>query len=171
MNRPLACACLALTLLFASSPAPAQDEPAASHLAAARELLDAVGGEDYVAMSSSMVLVAMMEADPEMAQFEDVIEKWLTEVVDWDEVMSGIAAIYTESFSEAEMREITAFYRTPLGQKCVNELPALMERGGELGEELMMAHAPQLETMIMERLAEMEAAGGTAEGAGPDKEE
>jgi hypothetical protein len=153
-------------LLVGFSSALAQDTPTASHLEAANELLALVDAEDQVAMSSSMVLAAMMETDPELSLFEDVIEKWLTEVVDWDAVMAQMAVLYTESFTEAELREISAFYVTPVGKKCISELPDLMERGGELGQEAMTTYAPQLETMIMQRIGEMEAGGEVETEAG-----
>jgi hypothetical protein len=45
-------------------------------------------------------------------------------------MMEGAPAIYAKYFTADELREMTAFYRTPIGIKAMRELPAV---AGEVG--------------------------------------
>jgi hypothetical protein len=49
-----------------------------------------------------------------------------------------------QSFNEAEARELTAFYRTPLGRKASHEMPLLLQRGAEVGSARVQEHMPEL---------------------------
>ncbi len=153
-------ALLAFILVSGVGRAVAQDAPAPGHLEAAREALSALGSEDDLMMTSGYVLAAMMETNPEISQFEDVIESWLTEVVNWEDVLTRVSVMYTESFTEAELREIAAFYNSPTGRKCVSELPELAERSDLMVQSQVLDMAPRLDEMIQERLAEPEAGKG-----------
>ncbi len=42
------------------------------------------------------------------------------------EVMKGAPAIYARHFTAAELRELKAFYGSPLGQKALKEMPQIM---------------------------------------------
>lgn len=54
--------------------------------------------------------------------------------------LSMAVALYSDTFSEAEIDEMRAFYRSPTGQKMVAKQPALlqrsMENGGMLGQRI-----------------------------------
>ena len=43
--------------------------------------------------------------------------------------------LYEKEFTDLELKEIVAFYRTPLGQKALHRLPALSQSGAKLGEK------------------------------------
>ena len=45
------------------------------------------------------------------------------------EVVDQIARLYAQKFTEAEMKEIIAFYKSPVGKKFVTEEPALIDQG------------------------------------------
>ena len=51
------------------------------------------------------------------------------------------------------------FYKTPVGKKTLNELPALMQQGAEIGMARVQAHMPELQAMLQE--AAKKAAGPT----------
>ena len=50
-----------------------------------------------------------------------------------DEVIDDIAKLYSERFTEKELKEISQFYRSEVGQKFVRSIPELAARGAELG--------------------------------------
>ncbi len=55
---------------------------------------------------------------------------------------SKMAAIYTESFTEAELDKILAFYATPVGKKMVDITPELTKKGMEIGQAWGMELQP-----------------------------
>lgn len=51
----------------------------------------------------------------------------------YGELENLFAELYTRHFTAAEMRELRAFYDTPLGQKALAAMPALMAEAGQIG--------------------------------------
>ena len=74
----------------------------------------------------------------------------------WDALKPQLVAIYTEAFTEAELREITAFYKTPAGQKAVTVMPELMQKGMTMGQKAVQDHLPELQEAIQKKLKEDE---------------
>ncbi|SHN38462.1 hypothetical protein SAMN05192549_109130 [Duganella sacchari] len=51
-----------------------------------------------------------------------------------DEIMAETVPLYARNFSAAELKQITAFYRTPVGAKMLSSMPKLMGEGMQLGQ-------------------------------------
>lgn len=50
------------------------------------------------------------------------------------DLFDELAVVYMESFTEAELEEILAFYATPVGQKMTAELPVITEKSMQIGQ-------------------------------------
>src|SRR5262245_6543385 len=46
-----------------------------------------------------------------------------------DEIVDEIARLYAQRFSEAEMKEVIAFYKSPVGKKFAADEPAVIDQG------------------------------------------
>jgi hypothetical protein len=68
----------------------------------------------------------------------------------WDEVRPKVAKLYSDAFTEAELRELIAFYQTPTGQKAVAKLPALVQESGVVAMSGVQAGMPQFQQRIGE---------------------
>src|SRR5690606_30529605 len=44
-----------------------------------------------------------------------------------EELVNSIAVVYAQKFTEAELKEIAAFYQSPAGKKMVAELPNVLQ--------------------------------------------
>lgn len=67
-----------------------------------------------------------------------------------DELLNEIARIYAENFTEDELKEITAFYRSPTGRKLTETTPQILERSyGRL-----QVWTRELGAQVMDRLRE-----------------
>ena len=66
-----------------------------------------------------------------------------------DEMIAQIAPLYAETFTVDELRQMTAFYASPTGQKVLAATPALMARGMEIG---MRTVAPRVQKMLAESM-------------------
>ena len=49
-------------------------------------------------------------------------------------------------------RQMAAFYRTPVGERAVQEVLGRMRRGGEIGAEQVRAHQSELADMIRDEM-------------------
>jgi hypothetical protein len=55
-----------------------------------------------------------------------------------DDMIAEMVPLYAETYTLDEIRQLTAFYASPLGQKMQATMPALMARSMEISQRVMM---------------------------------
>lgn len=146
----------ALVVLCAASAGATADE--ASHREAAAELLEASRAEaiiDQVYAQMPQMLSAMsaqMGLPPEKAaEVEEAmpsIMDFMTEKMSWEVLEPEYVAIYAENYSEEDLRGLTDFYQSDLGQRFLESTPQVMQQSSEVVQQRMMTIVPEL----MERM-------------------
>lgn len=142
MKRRLHLAIFAAAFVASVFPAGAQQtsplqDPA--RIAAARDLLIAMGSDaqfDAVigTMTRQMAVLFKQQQPAHAAAIDEVFSLLGKRFVERkQEVIEMVAPLYAEKFTAEELREITAFYATPIGRKLVQELPGLTQRGVLVG--------------------------------------
>jgi len=138
--RSFALVALALAWLGPAAPASAQ-EPSPSAIAAAKELMVAKGATNmFDPLIPGMIESAkntFLPTNPGLfKEFNEVAAKLRTDLGPRrEEVVNQIARLYAQRFTEAELKEITAFYKTPTGKKFVAQEPAIIDQGLKDAEE------------------------------------
>jgi hypothetical protein len=141
----------ALGLLSAgTSPVARADEK--SHRAAAEEMLQAANTEQTMLTAIDQVLDVQLKTNPELEPVKNVMKKFFAKHFSYAALKDDLIKIHMEQFTETELKEIAAFYRTPTGKKAVERLPTLMQKGSELGMRRVQEHAAELKQMIDEEL-------------------
>jgi uncharacterized protein len=130
-SRTCFAALLALALLAASPVRAQQPSPAA--MAAAREMLVVKGGVTFfdpvvagvIESVKNTLLPTNLNLSRELNDVAALLHK------DYEskqaEVITNVARVFAEHFTEQELKQITAFYKTPVGQKMIKEEPAAIE--------------------------------------------
>jgi uncharacterized protein len=137
--------CLPLfVVLLAAVPQPA---PVSAQEKAARELFRMVGGEK-LALGGAEAMMGVIRSDPELAPYEHVFRAWYLKMFAEADLEPEMVKLYMETFSEKELQEITAFYKTPVGRKAIAAMPELMRRGAELGMKRAHEHEGELQAML-----------------------
>ena len=96
-----------------------------------------------------------LQQNPAIAPFKQVMLDFFSKYMSWESLKDDIAEIYLEEFSIQELKELTAFYKTPTGQKAALRVPQLMSKGGELGMRRVQEHMPELQEMIAKEAEKM----------------
>ena len=134
MRAILATAVLALVLAdgAARAQAPQGGADDGARIEAALELFEVQGGSegilDIVEVAVEQIVQALVRKNPGR---EGEIRSLMSEILvpafrgRADDIRRPIAAIYAARFSVDELREITAFYRTPVGRKLAREQGAM----------------------------------------------
>lgn len=138
----------------------------ATHRQAVDELFVAMDVERTFAQAVESSMRIQIDANPVMREFAPVIREFLARYMGFGALRERIAGLYMERFSELEIRQLTAFYRTTLGVRALQELPALMQRGGEIGAAQVREHSAELQDMIRAHL-ERTPRGGAAPAPSP----
>jgi hypothetical protein len=130
-----AAAAVALSWLACSMPAAAQQQPTPAAIATAKELLAA---KNATAMFDPIIPGVIQSTMNTFLPTNPNLFKELNEVAGRlrnelgarrNEIIDDIARLYAQRFSEAEMKEVINFYRSPVGKKFVNEEPAVIDQG------------------------------------------
>jgi hypothetical protein len=143
----LALACALLLPLRAAAQNPTTP-PTPSQIAAARELLEVMRMQEVAAVGVKAAMDGQIRANPLLEPYRATMIEWATGLFASEEAKAAYANAYASAFSEADLRALVAFYRTPLGQRLANNMAALAEKGAQIGEQLATAHQAEL----MERL-------------------
>jgi len=161
---------------FAGAPsfAFAQDAASAQQAAAVRELMDAMDVRTMMTASFTEMekalpqmmraqMTAVINADPSasdekkkaaMAKVEqvlpgamDAINRMFRDPALVDEMMAEIGPLYARHYNVAELKELAAFYRTPLGRKMLTLSPRLAAESMAAGQKIV---APRLNGLMLE---------------------
>ncbi|HZN53868.1 MAG TPA: DUF2059 domain-containing protein [Candidatus Polarisedimenticolaceae bacterium] len=131
---------------------------APSHRRAAEETLRTIDVEGSMRTGVSVMVDSMVEGNAMLAPYRSVVVKWAEKFMTWETIGPKLVDLYAETFTEAELRELTAFYRTPVGRKALAAMPDLARRGAEIGTQVARDHQKELEEMVQERAKQLEAA-------------
>ena len=122
---------LLLLGLFATA-APAQ-EPSPGAMAAAREMLAVKGGAAFfdpvIPGVIESVKNSFVPTNPQLYRELNDVAALLRK--DYEskrtEILDNVTRVFAQHFTEPELKGMTAFYKTPLGQKMLKEEPAAIE--------------------------------------------
>jgi hypothetical protein len=120
--------CVAATASHAQTPA-----PTAGAVAAARELVVYKGAatmfEPVVVGVIESTKNSLLPTNPNLSRELNEVSQQLRKEYDAKkaEVIYEVAIVYAKHFTEQELKDLVAFYKTPLGQKLIKEDPSAVE--------------------------------------------
>ncbi|KAF3362678.1 hypothetical protein PHSC3_000917 [Chlamydiales bacterium STE3] len=117
---------------------------------AASELLEVSHFEKVMDDSLNATVEMMKQIDPNMSSHEATIRKFYRKYMSAESLRNEMIDLYAEIFTEGELREITAFYKTETGQKSLEKLPELMQRAMQIGQTRVMQNMGELQRMLSE---------------------
>jgi len=150
----------ALVLIALSLPAAAANQPAPTpeHLALARAVIDFTGGSkafDKVRpklLNDARTVILRTHPDYE-ADLDPIIVQLDKEMADREQVLlNNVAKIYASKFSEAELKDIAAFYQSPAGQKLTQTMPEVLRESYQLAQEWAQKFSTDVMTRIREEM-------------------
>ncbi len=157
----------------ASAPAAATPVPtpnAAASAAAAQDLFKAMKLQAGLNDTTAAMIDSEISRNPGLTPYRDVMLDWLRKYMTWDAMLPELTKMYTESFSEAELKQMAAFYGSPAGQKALEKMPEMMQRTAMAGAKISQPHTDELRASMATRSEalkkEAAGAGGGAPGRG-----
>jgi hypothetical protein len=122
-----------------------------SHRIAAENLLIVMEVDKSLEPLAEQVLETQLQQNPQLAPQREVLQKFLTRYLDWASVRQETITVYTQAFTEPELKQLTEFYTTPLGKKAHEKMPQLTFIAGQIGLQKAQAHQTELQQMIEEQ--------------------
>jgi len=148
---------LVVAALLLIAPAHAQSANSDAE-AAARELIDTMKLPDQFKAMLPMIIQhlkpAIVQNRADVARDFDAMmpvvqEKMGTRL---GELSNAIAAIYANNFTADELRELTAFYKSPAGQKFLQKTPVVAAQTMAAGQKFGQAAAADAQKQMTDEL-------------------
>lgn len=119
-----------LTIATVFSMQVAWAEPATEN--SIRELLVATGAGNMGVQVMNGMIAPMKKAIPKAP---DVFWEEFMKEVSADDLINMIVPIYQKHYSEEDIQTISAFYKTPAGQRMVATMPIVMQESMQIGQQ------------------------------------
>ena len=144
--KMLLCSCL-ITVTLGFSPVVALGDEL-SHRKAAEDLLLVLEVDKSLPKVIDQVVGNQVQHNPQLAPQREVLQRFLTTYLNWESVKEDTITAYTHAFTEPELKQLTEFYKTPLGKKANEKLPQLAFIAGQIGLRQAQAHETELRQML-----------------------
>lgn len=131
-NRAARIAAVAVALAVSSLSAQAQ-QPSAAAILTAKDIINTTGA---TTLFTPLIAGVVEQAKLLLLQQNPNLSKVLTEIADkmradlaprFDEIGNQLANLYATSFTEQELKDLLAFYKSPLGKKLLIEQPKIAD--------------------------------------------
>lgn len=129
--------CAAGLALFAQSPAPAD-------LKLCYDVLEASQFEKQLNDTSTRMLNAQLQANPMLVQFRPELEAFYKKCLSYQTLKEEVAKVYSQMFTPEELRQLVAFYKSPIGQMFVRKSPELTVKISMMTQEIVTKNMPEL---------------------------
>ena len=143
---------------FAFLPATAQDEK--KELTPAETLLKATRFESAgidAAISAFRPVINQFKAEGIPAagikEIEDAAAAYFHQVMSDPNLKNGVLNLYNQVFTQDELVELIEFYKTPIGQKALIQMPQILGEAMQLGQTHAEKYAPQFQAQLEKILA------------------
>ncbi len=91
----------------------------------------------------------------EAERYQQRLNTIMKEGMSWDKLKGQFVDVYVDVFSEKELEELVAFYKSPLGQKLIVKMPLLMQESMALAQKQMQSIIPQIKALSEDMQAEL----------------
>ena len=130
-----------VALCFATPIRAEETKPAAdpARTAAARDLMEVTGVTRQLdgmmdAMSKGFAKGANADSSDKGKKLSQEFEAFMNKFLGFkEEMMTDFAALYAETFTAEEMKQVADFYRSGTGAKFIQLTPVLMQKGAQIG--------------------------------------
>ena len=165
MYRVILAVFVAITALAASplkAQSPSTTSAPAENLTAARELIQVMKATDqFKALLPTIfegLKPAFVQGRPEMEKDYDAIMPIIIEGATQrlNTLAEALAGIYAQNFSVDELHSLTAFYRSPTGQRLLERQPTIARASMAAGQQFGQTLVADLRERITEELKKRE---------------
>jgi len=141
LRRASGAAVFAVALIAMSVAAQAQKKPSAAGMATAKELVKVTGATalftPLIAGVVEQAKIVFLQQNPALsndlneiaAQIRDELAPRFSQLTD------EVARLYASHFTEQDLKQILAFYKSPVGQKMLKEQPQVVDSSMKFAQD------------------------------------
>ncbi|MNM87556.1 hypothetical protein D3C81_997420 [compost metagenome] len=161
--------CTAVALVCASGQVLADT---ASHNASAEKFLmmahaDKLGTPVY--MQVQQMFAQRFEQTKAPASKKAVLDSYqakanaaLDQAIGWKKLKPDMVKLYTTTFTESELKDLVAFYQSPLGKKVLEKMPQVTQQSAQLTQRKLESAVPVVNKLLADMTKELDPNAGKA---------
>ncbi|MFH1116046.1 MAG: DUF2059 domain-containing protein [Pseudomonadota bacterium] len=160
MKKSVVVVAAIMVFLAAGTAAHAQDQ---SKRAAAGELLGLLNVKETqqkaIEMYQQMIAaqIQQMNSESKDPAAQEKVTALLNKILDmikngadWDKMKEEYITLYSQTYTEPELKDIIAFHKTPSGQTYVKKQPEVLKRSFDMSGNMMKGIMPKIQTAVDE---------------------
>ena len=142
---------LVLGLCLAAAPGASAQAPTPGATKAATELMQVMHADKTLHDQISAAFDVQVQNSPAMAPYRGAMQKFADKYLTWDAIGPQLTTAYAQVFTESELKDLVAFYKTPTGQKLASQMATLAAKGQAIGLSVVQQHQGELADMIRQQ--------------------
>jgi len=92
----------------------------------------------------------------------------LDQAIGWPKLKPDMVKLYTDNFSEQELKDLVKFYQSPLGKKVLEKMPSVTQQSAQLTQEKLESAVPVVNKLLADMTNELDpSAKAVAPGSSP----
>nr|WP_314482991.1 DUF2059 domain-containing protein [uncultured Pseudomonas sp.] len=161
--------CAAVALACASGQVLAAS---ASHNAAAEKFLtlahaDKLGTPVYMQVQQMFAqrfaqTKAPASKQPVLESYQAKANAALDNAIGWNKLKPKMVDLYTQTFTEQELKDLVKFYESPLGRKVLNEMPKVTQQSAQLTQQTLEPAVPVVNKLLEDMTKQLDPNYGKA---------
>lgn len=131
-----------------------------SHKAAAEDLLKVINTEQSMDKTINAIADASfrpLAGQPCTDGLQTKMKSFLVANLSFEKQKPFLIDLYSQVFTEDELKEVTEFYQTPLGQKFIKEMPRIAEMTMVQSQKQLAALKPEMDKVLQQHVKDNEA--------------
>ncbi len=120
-----------------TAPLHAEEEPSPAEQLIALTGFSQTAKDGAKAVFSPFLARIRAQGLPEEAigEISAAADRFFDKTFDDPALLTDMAAVYSEAFTNDEILQLLAFYKTPIGKKAIQTLPQVMAEGARIGQQ------------------------------------
>ena len=111
----------------------------------------------------------LVSVNPAFKPIKSKIKAFYQKNIGWNNISDDIAKLYAKHYTVDELKKLTEFYKTPLGQKTLKVSPTLAMEGQKLTQKRLTSHLKELKAMLDKAVKDAQAKSKKSEHKKGDK--
>ena len=132
----------------AATPAPT---PTPGQVKAATELMQVMHADKTLRDAISAAFDVQIQNNPAMAPYRGAMQEFASKYLTWETMGPQLTTVYAQVFTESELKDLVAFYKTPIGQKLSSQQATLAAKSQAIGLAVVQAHQADLVQLLQQQ--------------------
>lgn len=120
----------------------------------AYSMLEAMNMPEMFQKISDGIAEMLIKSNPLLNQYKAVLKDFYAKCFTYEALKKDYADIYLDEFTIDELKELTLFYKTPIGRKLAMKSSEISLRGAEIGQKVALQHLDELQEALKKATSE-----------------